>query len=540
MITVETETPKVIPSGNPCLLKAFTDNFVVEPGTNQVLFIVSDNKPIDGEVWTFKLREQEFSFTWKDSPNDSGYEISRNFNNQAELDVVAKNELDNIPLFVKNEILTIYIGQPAVAPGKYMDWAIEVSWKYGPLEFMGTSNGGNTVVGTTSIALVRRSLRLDFRVVCSLFGQFDASSFPVPFRFSPLAEVDSNPSDNGALLFNIAVPLRSLVSFFRQPLGAAIFAICPGMTKWYFYRLEEHYYDSNFQFQENPKMIFPQAPFDNTHILDHDGEYFVACHSKMPLKQFQGNLFFLDYAKISESKKFLTERPRISSIHPTEPVWLYYIMLQEMEVELNAKVYLANGASDQNIVAKETLSADDGENIHAVCVGMANNSDLVDFIANRDVVKYEVWLSAEIDSVNTVISETMTFIVEDRDFEECNYILFENTLGGLDTFRCTGSVVFGDETEGDVLHKAALELESKPFYTMANNQTQPSLLINTGLRTSREEIEWGSKIMKSENVWFLRKGTEFQIIPEKSSRSIWNTQDSVYALAFNCKEAYYD
>jgi hypothetical protein len=540
MITINKSIEDVVASKNPVWVEATTDNYVLNEGTNQLLFIGSPNQPIENEVWTFKIKDFEFSIVWKNTPDKSGFEILRNIANQAEANTVAFDQIDNAPNFVLYEISTFLISRPGFNPSNWIEITLSVSWENAPLEFIGTSNGMNAVNASTSIVAVPRSVRPDFRVLCAIYNEFETPSFPFTFRFSPPYVLDSNPNDDSNVAFNLMPALNQMVEFYKAPLNAAAFSVATGASKNFFYRLEEQYAEDGKQTRRWPVNVFPQAPTEDTVLSDHDGTYFVAVHGKMPLLSYSEQNYFLGYGKPDVDRKFLTLRPKESTLHITEPVWLYYIQTEEYEVELHAKIYLANGGIDQSMIVKETLGVDDGENVHVVCVGVANNSLLKTFINNRDVVKYEVWLEREVMSVNERITEIMTFVIEDRDFQEINYLLFENPLGGLDTFRVTGNIIAQDESTGEIVHLAEKQLQSKSFIKMVNNLRQGGFSIFSGIRKSIAEIEWARQIQSAENVTLLRKGEEFKLIVLKDQKDIWSLKESIFSIELKVKLAHYD
>lgn len=544
MITINKSLPTVVAAKNPVWVKGETDNHLIEEGQNQYIQLISNIKPIDGEVWTFQIDGRTFSFTWKDTPDQSGTEVSLNFTSSGMLTQIVDDYINQIPWFV---YYNIYIDQVDIpGTGGYMNLWIRVDWRNAPLEFVSTSNGGNTVNTSNAESPIPRQAREDFRTILFLYGELLNPSLS-NFRYNPIAEIDSNPTDDGAIGFNLSPALLQEVKFFKPDVFTNLnqcFGIATGQSLFFFFRMEEQYYDGESQVRAFPLQIFPQAPTANTKLSDHDGSYFVAIHSKMPLKEFSENTFTSDYVTSGPAKKFLTHRPRVSTIHPSEPVFLHYIQNESVEVGVHVTLYLADGSTDSAVLQQETQSIDDGEAVHFIRAGIGNNELLQTFIDGREVVRYEIklvaygWGGGGGSPQN--FSEPFTFIVEDRDWQHINYLLFENPLGGLDTFRITGDVVITDETSGEIIHSAQKQLQSEEFYDMVNSIRQPGFAVFSGIRKSRAEIEWARDIKNSDNVYLLYQGKEYKVLVDKAEEEILKERDSVFSMNFKLKMAFYD
>jgi hypothetical protein len=55
--------------------------------------------------------------------------------------------------------------------------------------------------------------------------------------------------------------------------------------------------------------------------------------------------------------------------------------------------------------------------------------------AGKTVTKYQVWVQ---DHAANVISEVITYVIEQIDYENRRNFYFENSLGGIDSLSCTG------------------------------------------------------------------------------------------------------
>jgi len=539
MITISKPTQNAVFTKNPVKIEGSTDNYVLNSALPQVMLLTAPipNSAEPDEVWSWRIGELEFEWIFKPTPDASGYQIQEDISTWAQFSYAVRNQMNRCPAFAQNTVIVdpnFGFGVPG-----FMTLLIIKGNSPDELEFLGSSNVPNnaliTVSNTPSVAF---SARTDFRILCQIYKQLDVEILPV---IQQLSNVDAHPNNEGDFVLNLQTALRPYLQWHMVDIETAEFQNCPGMAMAFWLRIFEMYYNGSQEVWEWPKELYATGiETDLSGFVENfDGHYLAAFHGKMPLEEFDESLFMEKYIDYSATKNFLTHRPRESSSHKKEPIWLYYTSIEAKgSHNLVAKLYLSNGATDTSTIKSFTPTNNNPEHwVHAVPVGIANNLSLETFIDGRDVVKYEVWLTDETD---TQITEAFTFVLDDRDYEEINYILFESPLGGLDTIRVTGAITAVDYSTGDVVHLAAKQNNSEAFFEMVNNNRQEGFSINTGHRKTIEEIEWARQILNSENVYLLRENKLTKLIVEREEAQPWSNRDSLFALTFNCRLAYYD
>lgn len=530
MITIDNNIPVVVPVKNPVLLKGSTDNFETSSPSNQFLtFQFALPTTLNTESWFFKCGTLEFEWQWVASPDTSGYQMPANLANNSSNLLLLQEAFNMCPALILINCSTLVF---SAGPSIFVTFEKAPDLFPFELEFVLSTypfNNGTIQGSINDIASQQRVIRQDFRVICALYENTIQTGLVALARYKPIAQIDSNPNNQNEIGFNLAHGVRSMVNWFMPDVDSQGFGPCIGMSAQYLASVFEQWFDGQSQ---KPAFLIDLFPGNNP------DKRFIALHAGMLFKEFDPVKFVDEYCTNGPDKKFLTYRPRISTFHESEPIWLYFFLDEDIKIDLYVKLYLANGTIDDTKLTTYEPDISEGVHIHYVPCGVANNEDIKNFIGVRDYTKIEVWLNNKDD--DSKISETMTFIREDRDWEHINYILFESPLGGLDTFRITGNIVSIDFSSGEVAQLGRNQLENKEFFKMLNNISNPGVSINTGWRSLKSEIEWARQIQNSENVFLLENGKLHNLILDRKEQRPFSLKNSLYSLEFNAKFAYYD
>jgi hypothetical protein len=150
---------------------------------------------------------------------------------------------------------------------------------------------------------------------------------------------------------------------------------------------------------------------------------------------------------------FLTWQPRVKPVTYYSPEWLTYYAVEECTAKLKATY----PDKSTKVISLGTCVAD-----HATTMNL-QYSVIAGKLGNTYPSYYEVW----IERSGTKLSESQVYAFSDPISDDEQWYLFENSLGGLDTFRATGTNSLNAEHEhniaefGDVREEYQVDTERK-------------------------------------------------------------------------------
>jgi len=156
---------------------------------------------------------------------------------------------------------------------------------------------------------------------------------------------------------------------------------------------------------------------------------------------------------------FLTWQPRIKEVTYYTPEWLTYYAISSSSLRLKA-TFADNSTS---VLSLCTIAAGTARTVnvqYAVIAGL---------LGNKYPTHYEIWA----ESGGVKVSETLYYAFSDVVSDNEQWFLFENSLGGIDSFRAAGTNTLNAEHEHQI---AELEDERKEFRV----DTERKYVKNTG------------------------------------------------------------
>ena len=129
------------------------------------------------------------------------------------------------------------------------------------------------------------------------------------------------------------------------------------------------------------------------------------------------------------NKKFLTWMPASLSVHPRQPVKLYFFNPGTIQLRINVKIHYTDGSTRTSGIG----GYNDGTLLE-VMSGIPNLR-LGNFDIAKTIFKYEIWLQ---DAPGEYITEKRTFIPDYTFYERNDIFLFRNSLGVFDVFWSHG------------------------------------------------------------------------------------------------------
>lgn len=163
-------------------------------------------------------------------------------------------------------------------------------------------------------------------------------------------------------------------------------------------------------------------------------------------------------AKTFLQQHFLTWQPREKKISYSSPEYLTYYAVEDSKVKIKAYFNDASGSLANKEIVMASLSAGKAYTIpvmYAVVVGKMGSYPAF----------YDVWIESTDGSVR--YSYVQRYVYDMARSEQEEYVIFENSLGGIDAFRAYGNTEYqADNTHniavlGDELSAYRIDIENK-------------------------------------------------------------------------------
>jgi hypothetical protein len=228
--------------------------------------------------------------------------------------------------------------------------------------------------------------------------------------------------------------------------------------------------------------------------------------------------------------------PNNQVVHPYQPSKLWLLSAASETAELNIYAHYEDG--DGHLY----------QNNHGLYNNIMHEVNVLPYHSDSTNMKpvkdngvkmdyFEVWFSSK--------TETRKFLVDHTYHEQCNYLFFLNSLGGVDCVWLSGEVSKGFKTETvQAIKPFAIDGSAKDRTMIVASRTgQRTWKINTGWK-SQEEIEAMKDLLLSKQVWLLEdaagynQGTLHPVTIETSSAELFNSDEDLYALEIELSEAH--
>ena len=238
------------------------------------------------------------------------------------------------------------------------------------------------------------------------------------------------------------------------------------------------------------------------------------------------------YEKYLVAGKFLTARPWGESIHPDQPVKLWFIPV-------------ANATVNLILVGKY----EDGTEVTVTAPVILNTANLYELNCNpidRGLdIETEAGKLSFFDVSLEGVSESRRFNIDHTYCERPAFIMFANTFGGVDNVYFSGTIKDKFSTTGTVNYRPPLETDTvfTPTLISHDKRGQNRWGINTGWK-SLTYIQYLRDLLVSKQAWYLYSNltqSSFNIIPVteiKSGEELIDRSKDLYALDIEFSEAH--
>lgn len=304
------------------------------------------------------------------------------------------------------------------------------------------------------------------------------------------------PTDNYGKVDIHRVLESALTSNVGNPLGTAATYNALNSSLDYVVKFGEEYGD--------PIVVQP------TFTTDISRKAFNASLEKQPFINWD----VADYTLTALNKKFLTNMPNDNKVSLDSHGWLYYKSSAVVEQ------FIIRGINQAGVLSAVTIdAASTSGDIQFVPSAPAslNKIDNANFTFGSqpaipaDTISYSI---VALNAINTIVSETKTFVIQENCKYNVNTLIFQNNLGGFDNF----TFYLGDESTtaierkdmkvnvDNVVHNDIVysmdEREKVTYYT----KNTPSLKLMSDWITEAES-NWLLELMSSPEI-YLQNGDE--------------------------------
>lgn len=359
----------------------------------------------------------------------------------------------------------------------------------------------------------------EYRLLCKVKSVYGASLVGQPF-------IDAKVPVDGSAVFDVSGYVHQPAPRdFHWPLVGQVTAYID-YTYDVRYQCGERYIDINGDLHENWG-----AETDTDFILAAGVGYRTLGYWA------DNSLNFYDVYVLK--MKFLTHMPTGQVVHPYQPVKVWGIPHASQQAFLSVKGYYEDNTSyDRTVEFGMYL---DCIFEFSVSPYLADPVNLAPIKAGVKMLYYDVTITTVSDGVEA----TMRFYVDHDYHENCNYLFFLNSLGGIDCVWLNGAV--------EKSYNTKTVQASKPWSSSSDMKTRTTIIssrsgkrswkINTGWK-SREEIDVISDAMLSKEAWLLEdaaafnSGTLTPVNVVNSQTVLYNTMNDMYSLEIDLEEAH--
>lgn len=226
---------------------------------------------------------------------------------------------------------------------------------------------------------------------------------------------------------------------------------------------------------------------------------------------------FADTASSWLKRNFLTWQPTVKPVTYYTPEFLSYYAVEDCVAKCRAYVE-ENGSYDQTDIELGNLS-------HGKVWTMPMQYGVIAGKLSKMPSYYDVWVE---DAAGTRLTYIQRYYASDIRSEEEQWVLFENSLGGIDTFRAYGDAEYTAKHTHNV---AEIENDSEEYRV----DTVREYKKNTGF-LSKEERKWLLDFFPSLGK-FLYTGNYVRRIVVTESDVSWQTKDLPSSYTFTYKYA---
>ncbi|UOR06750.1 SprB repeat-containing protein [Hymenobacter aerilatus] len=226
-------------------------------------------------------------------------------------------------------------------------------------------------------------------------------------------------------------------------------------------------------------------------------------------------------------RPFLTWQPNDKAVYLDQPEFLYYLVDSAVtEFELRLRVRYDDDSTEERTVATQEGVA----RFEVYCLpagfqqlGLADTEE-------RHVVGWEVWVSS---TTGTAQTETRRYQLDRRPVRQRRYLVYANSLGGMDTVAMTGEGQLDAEVVGEEVERSPVPFPDPLLddQLVLDRTLRPVLKLAGGVRdNSREWLAAQQELLLSRRVLLLTGPRWQPVVVKAQTTTIRKEGENVQTL----------
>jgi len=244
-----------------------------------------------------------------------------------------------------------------------------------------------------------------------------------------------------------------------------------------------------------------------------------------------GTNFFDTYIA---GNKWLTPRPWGEMVHPTQAVKLWFMVAANIGATFTVKTYFDDG-SDNIYTSAVALNKD---SLHEFNCNPANLGVDIEPTGKR-ASHFDVWLQMGSSS------QVRRFTFDWQFVERPVFLMFANSLGGIDDVYFRGYIKDKFNTEGDTVYHPPLRDDTvfDPTLLTPNKSGQNKWIFNTGWKPITT-LQFYRDLLVSKQAWYLYSNisiTSYIVIPviiNNGDKVLFSRKDNLFSIDIEVSEAH--
>ncbi len=235
--------------------------------------------------------------------------------------------------------------------------------------------------------------------------------------------------------------------------------------------------------------------------------------------------------------KWLTARPWGDFVHTAQPVKLWFMPIANASATFKVNAMYMDGSED---LYSSAISLNTNNLYEFNCNAVLLGKDAI----NGDGSKmsfFDVWLEVG----GSLISDKRRFTVDWKYCERPNFLLFANSLGGIDDVYLSGYIQDKFNVEGSTAFKRGTRTDTvkDPTIIVTNRQGQNRWTVNTGYK-SLTTMQYLRDLLVSKQAWYVYTnvvGANPRIVPivvENADLVLANRIEDLWDMEITFSEAH--
>lgn len=500
MITINTLPPALVKVDNPVLIYAATNNLYDTFGSKAQLIISLGTEPIAGDTISFSAMGRSFLFTFATSPNDSGMQLPTRpggFTDIQYLNHLVFYLSKNYYLYTNYDIsIVTFLGVSAIRvlaknTGTFYNFFAIVS--------------GTLTIG--ALAGMDTKKQSSFAIIAQVW-----LLNPNDGVFKMVGEEAIRPDNDGKARFNFSEYLKPHFITKITLVSPTLHQVHTDLYRPFFVKYGEFY--------GTPPSAKAMETVGNFFAIpgklrDFDFE-----------EKYRNNTgAWTTYRMIfNTTRKFLTNQPNPKTTRRYSDERLYWA--HQGSFKKVFKIYYNDGTTYQ--VKTTVTSTQTG--LWEILTDIRRNL-LDNFNLSKTIVKYDFYLM-NVDETEQ-LSETFTYLVDQKKYLHEREFLFRNRDGGYDSIRFTGEQM-AEQTSERILVTEGPAVEN-PFIHRKKKDVvdynEEAVEQNSGY-IFREQVDWAMEILESEDVYERTSDGYLPVNITSESITKYSEKQKQYAFSF--------